>query len=95
MMRQCLTVVLVLLVLTAASRADEDAAVKAVKELGGQVKVDADRSGKPVVEVYFLGAQVTDAGLKHLKELKSLQVLDLSSTMVTDAGLKELKEFKS
>src|SRR5262245_36261627 len=36
------------------------------------------------------GAQVTDAGLKELAGLKSLQTLDLVSTRVTDAGLNEL-----
>jgi hypothetical protein len=43
--------------------------------------------------------QVTDAGLKELKEphaeLKGLAELDLYSTQITDAGLKELKEFTS
>jgi internalin A len=33
---------------------------------------------------------VTDAGLKELAGLKSLQRLNLSGTQVTDAGLKEL-----
>jgi Leucine Rich Repeat (LRR) protein len=40
------------------------------------------------------GTQVTDAGLKELKELKRLQTLDLSSTKVIDARLKELKQLK-
>ena len=40
-------------------------------------------------------AQVTDAGLKDLKELKRLQSLSLRLTLITDAGLKELKELKS
>jgi hypothetical protein len=35
---------------------------------------------------------VTDAGLKELAGLKSLQSLDLSRTKVTDAGLKELQK---
>jgi Leucine-rich repeat (LRR) protein len=34
-------------------------------------------------------------GLKELKDLNSLQALDLSSTKVTDAGLKALKKLKS
>jgi hypothetical protein len=36
--------------------------------------------------------QVTEAGLKELKELKNLSWLYLGGTPVTDAGLKELKE---
>ena len=35
---------------------------------------------------------MTDAGMKELKDLKSLRSLDLSHTKVTDAGLKDLRE---
>src|SRR5260370_4123467 len=38
---------------------------------------------------------VTDAGLKELAELKSLQALELGGTEVTDAALKELSGLKS
>src|SRR5205807_1684624 len=41
------------------------------------------------------GTQVTDAGLKEIAGLKSLQSLSLSGTQVTDAGLKELTSLKS
>src|SRR5271170_1713675 len=41
------------------------------------------------------GTQVTDAGLKDLKELKNLTLLNLGFTQVTDAGLKDLKELKN
>src|SRR5215831_14460926 len=78
-----------LLVLSAASRADEAAAVKAVQKLGGNV------IGKPVTFVNLLGTKVTDVGLKELKELKSLEMLQLGDTKITDVGLKELKELKS
>ena len=43
-----------LLVLALADRADEAAAVKAVEKLGGRVTVDAKRPGKPVVGVSSL-----------------------------------------
>ena len=50
----------------------------------------------PVPPVAFeldLGnTEVTDAGLKELAGLKSLQALVLSDTSVTDTGLKELQE---
>ncbi|HEV3081174.1 MAG TPA: hypothetical protein VGY66_15450 [Gemmataceae bacterium] len=36
--------------------------------------------------------QITDLGLKELKALENLRILDLWHTQVTDAGLKELKE---
>ncbi len=38
---------------------------------------------------------MTDAGLKELAGLKSLQLLYLAGTQVTDAGLKELAGLKS
>ena len=88
-------VLLGLLVLSAPGRTDEAAAVKAVEKLGGSVTVDAKRPGKPVVAVNLIATEITDAGMKELKELKSLQTLELHETKVTDAGMKELKELKS
>src|SRR5438874_12707779 len=88
-------VVVGLLLLVGAGWADEAAAVQAIKKLGGTVEVDAQRPGKPVLEVYLGNTKITDAGLKELNELKNLVVLDLDNTVVTDAGLKELKELKS
>jgi internalin A len=84
-----------LLFLAGPGQADEAAAVKAIEKLGGNVTVDAKRPGKPVVGVSLFFTQVTDAGLKELRELKSLTELDLGFTAVTDVGLKELKELKS
>jgi hypothetical protein len=93
-------VVLGLLVLAVTGRADESAAVKAVEKLGGRVTVDGKRPGKPVVAVDFsntnvtelvlAGPQITDVGLRELKELKSLQKLHVAQTKVTDAGIQEL-----
>jgi hypothetical protein len=40
------------------------------------------------------GTQVTDAGLKELKNLKNLGTLILQNTQVGDMGLKELNEPK-
>ena len=37
------------------------------------------------------GTQVTDAGLKELKNLKGLRTLDLSKTGVTGTGESELR----
>ena len=88
-------VLLGLMVLTMSSRADEAAAVRAIKKVGGRVEVDADRPGKPVVAVILRSTKVTDAALKELKELKSLQTLDLSDTKVTDAGLKDLRNSRA
>src|SRR5262249_8680903 len=89
------TVGAVLLGLVGAGRADEAAAVKAIKKLGGLVTVEDKRAGKPVVGVDLHFTKATDTDMKELKELKSLQTLDLVGTAVTDAGLKELKELIS
>src|SRR5947209_7558853 len=86
-------VVLGLLLLAGPGRADEATAIEAIKKLGGRVEVDAKRPGQPVVGVDLDNTKVTDAGLKVLKQLKSLQFLDMGDN-VTDAGLKELKELK-
>ena len=40
-------------------------------------------------------AEVTDAGLEHLKGLTSLQILVARQTQVTDAGLEHLKGLTS
>ena len=88
-------VLLGLLVLALAGRADEAAAVKAIKKLGGGVEVDTKQPGKPVVAVVLYNTRVTDVGLKELTGLKHLRALNLNDTTVTDVGLKEVKELKS
>src|SRR5262249_54117711 len=88
-------VLLGLLGLTVAGRADEPATVKAIEKLGGTVTRDDEIAGKPVVGVDLGGTKITDADLKGLKELKALQTLVLRRTEVTDTGMKELKELKS
>jgi Leucine-rich repeat (LRR) protein len=81
------------------SVADEDTnAEKAIEALGGQVVRSPDASGRPIIVVSFAntkGRNVTDAGLKELARLKSLQTLFLSETNVTDTGMKELAGLKS
>jgi len=74
--------------------AQEEKAVKAIEALGGKVTRDEKLPGRPVVEVDLGKTEVTDAGLKDLKEFKGLQTLNLHFTKITDAGLKDLKELK-
>jgi hypothetical protein len=76
---------------------EEAAVFTAVEALHGRVTVDANHPGNPVVGVDLSPALnlFTDAGLNKLKDLKSLQTLNLRQTAVTDAGLKGLKELKS
>src|SRR5947209_6639917 len=86
--------VMLLACLSGAAQADEASAVKAVENRGGKVTRDDKLPGKPVIAVNLAGTQVTDAGLKELKDLKQLTTLSLWGTKVTDAGLKELKDLK-
>ena len=74
--------------------ADENAALRAVKALGGRITVDAEQPGLPVVGVDFGKTEVTDADLKLLQAFKRLQSLNLSETKVTVPGLAELKGLK-
>ncbi len=72
----------------------EQQAIQALKEKGARIKFDESKPGKPVVGIGF-GIATTDADLKHLKEFKGLEWLNLGETQVTDAGLKELKDLRS
>jgi repressor of nif and glnA expression len=60
---------------------------------------DADLKNLPnppfAFRLALIGTQVTDTGLKELKDLKNLTGLRLANTKVTDVGLKELKGLKS
>ena len=69
----------------------EEKAVNAILKLGGQVFRDEKLPGRPAVVVILCGTQITNAGLKDLKELKGLQRLDLADTKITTAGLKDLE----
>jgi hypothetical protein len=77
-MRLCAFTFCALLVPTGA-KADsaEDAAVAAVEKLGGRVE-----RVQGAVWVRLEKTKVTDAGLKALAPLKSLELLDLSGTKV-------------
>src|SRR5262245_44671608 len=88
-------VLLGLLALGVAGRADEAASVKMIEKLGGRVTRDDKQPGKLVVEVDLHDTKVTDRDLKVLQGFKNLQSLNLSRTKITDAGLKELKGLKS
>jgi internalin A len=47
---------------------------------------------KNLATIMLNGTQVTDAGLKELKNLKNLTWLDVSLTKVTDMGVKQLNK---
>ena len=84
------SMVLVWLVLTGVTRADEASSAAALEKLHAVILRNEKQPGKPVVEVNLNFTEVTDAGLKELAPLAHLQTLDLRFTEVTDAGLKEL-----
>jgi hypothetical protein len=88
-------VVLAFLVLSAAGRADEAEAVKAIEKAGGKITVDDKLPAKPVVGVLLWGPGVKVEVLKELKEFKSLQKLKIGGPWITDEGLKELKDLKT
>jgi hypothetical protein len=43
-------------------------------------------------ELYLRDTQISDAGLKHSREVAHLELLDLTGTQVTDAGVKKLQQ---
>jgi hypothetical protein len=69
----------------------QDAAVAAIRKLGGRVERDAEAPGKPVVAVDLYRTPVSDVGLAHLKGLANLETLFLYRTRITDGGLAHLK----
>ena len=74
---------------------DDTKAEKTIEALGGEVARNPSVPGKPIISVYLRNTQVTDARLKELAGLQSLQTLYLDGTNVTDTGLKELAGLKS
>lgn len=46
---------------------------------------------EPVSSVFWAGASIDDDDLIHLRSLRGLRTLSLTSTSVTDAGLKHLE----
>jgi internalin A len=65
----------------------------AVRAVGGRVH-RGETEGRPIIGVDLNGKDFTDAGMKELAGLMSLQGMDLHGTKVTDAGLKELAGLK-
>ena len=70
----------------------EHRALAAITKLGGTVKFDRQRPGKPIISVDLHQSSVTDSGLSEIGELTRLETLNLGSTQVTDDGLAVLKQ---
>ena len=60
-----------------------------MKQLGGTIRRDATRPGRPVVAVDLRGPQVTDAALQTLASQPDLETLVLVDTKISDAGLND------
>ena len=72
---------------SAAPGEGQDAAIAAIQKLGGKVEYNDSRKS-----VSLRDLKITDADLKHLKELPDLTDLELRGTAVTDSGLAHLKD---
>src|SRR5262249_52012713 len=68
----------------------EKDAITVIERLGGNIRRDEDKPGRPVVEVDLLIRAVTDNDLPLLSALPDLESLNLGITPVTDAGFKHL-----
>jgi hypothetical protein len=78
-------------------------AVDAIKKQNGEITVDEQAPGQPIVKVSFrsrwgrwgqspFGDAELASLMPHLKALSELRTLDLYETIVTDRGLLELRE---
>ena len=72
-----------------------DEAIAAIEKLGGRCKFDEDNPDRPIIRVYLTGDRISDADLKRLKGLTSIQTLSLAGTQITDAGMEHLKGLTS
>ncbi len=67
-------------------------AIAAIERLGGTVKRDDRRQGRPVVEVSLGGTRVTDGDLAYLARFPELETVALFDSKVGDEGLARLKD---
>lgn len=77
------------------ARADEAVAAAALERLGARIQRDGKLQTSPVVEVDLSGLKVQDSDLVHLREFRSLRVLNFSYTAITDAGLQHVRGLTS
>ncbi len=68
-----------------------DRVVALVGRLGGEVRLDEQATGRPIVEVRLVTTRVADDQLGDLRGLSSLRTLDLTQTRISDAGLARLR----
>jgi len=68
-----------------------DRVVALVGRLGGEVRLDEQATGRPIVEIRLRTTRVADVQLGDLRGLSSLRTLDLTQTRISDAGLARLR----
>lgn len=76
----------------------KEAAIAQVERLGGEVRIDGERTDQPVWAVDFGGKSIGNRDLQVLAGFPALEVLNLADTLIDDEGLRfipvctELKE---
>ena len=63
---------------------------------GGKQKINNDtlaylRHFPRLGRLFVLNSDITDAGLKHFKELKALEFLDVAGTQISESGMADLR----
>src|SRR6516225_8397583 len=74
-----------------AQGAKVEQAIAALKKLGGRITTDDARPGHPVIAVSFAYRPVTDGDLAPLKDLPTLESLDLRVTRIGEKAAAHLK----
>lgn len=79
----------------AATDGDQDAAMEAIRKLGGLVLDVSELDSSKEVSFNTRGRALTDDGLAHVARLKQVALLNLRGTKVSDAGLVHLQGLTS
>ena len=70
----------------------QEAAIAAIRRLGGSIQVDEQGPTKAVIAVDLEDTDAKDSDIELLKTLSRLRSLNLKRTDVTNAGLEHVKE---
>src|SRR5215469_18628783 len=73
------------------AKTDQDRAVAVLKKLGAKITTDDARPGHPVIAVSFAYRPIADADLAALKDLPTLESLDLRVTRIGDGAATHFK----
>src|ERR1043165_8458769 len=71
--------------------AEQEAAIAAIKMMKGRVEVDAQRPGKPVIQVHLYAGKTAGIGLAPLAKLPDIEWIGLHLRDITEADLEHLK----